>query len=491
MLGCSAFLIRKRFTQVLSLIVLWVFLIVSLSACDQVIMPDGQAPADNNPISIQVDVLFSDFYRFLGGEEMLGEAISPMVEKDGRFFQYTMNALMVYDPSSPATEYFKLFPIGRELGIVEKSVSPPVQSDQLYVNGHIIGKPFQTYYNKMGSISYGAPLTEMFYNRLRNRYEQYFESVAFYQMKDSGEIGLLAYGSFMCADSCKKVEKGNSVFDYSYRIAPVFRSFVEQYGILFTGFPIGELYSVDGKWFQVFQNIVLMAELPENPQSVRLFSIVKNLGMMPENPLPPSSAQGMSFYSTLDGQGYEIPDFFWDYLVAHGGLQVSGAPVSHLKPFSDETLRQCFENLCLLYDQHAQPNASVFPDQLGYQYLGLLSDPGAIVEPTSVSRQASIVLRVEESQSTLSSEEQQEISVAVLRNGFPASGVALEVNLTMPDESKLTFSMPDTGADGKSSLTLPAILAENGSVILYQVCVINQEQANFCYEDSFAIWNQP
>lgn len=481
----------KSTCQLLLLVLFLLSGMLSLTACDQIVTPDGQATPVIDPENFPVDPIFVDFYLYLGGEEMMGPAISPLVERDGKSYQYTVNSLMVFDPTSPATEFFKLFPIGKELGIYDKHSAATDQADPFLVNGHLIGEPFRPFFEQQKRLSYGAPLTEMFYNRLRRRYEQYFEGVAFYQMKESGETGLLAYGSFMCGESCKKIDVGNSVFDYSYRIAPVFRDFVNQYGIRFTGFPIGDLIYLDGSWIQVFQNIVLMTDAPDQPQSVRLFPIAVNLGVLQENPLPPTGIDGMNFFSTTDGLGYDIPDFFWNYLLDHGGLQVSGAPISHSGEYTKDSLRQCFENLCLLHDKRAENYSPVYPYQLGYQFLGLMSDSEIPVEPTTEPSQHKITLRVEENQPVVRTDEHQEVLVTVLRNGFPVSGVDLELTLTLPDNSTQNFILPETGSDGRANLQLPMIQAENGSVILYQVCVINQDQANFCYEDSFAIWDPP
>lgn len=483
--------IHKQIGQFLFAFFTSILVIFSLSACDLLVIPDEQSPVVNNPDNFQVNALFTDFYIFLGGEGLMGPIISPLAERDGKFYQYTLNGLMVHDPSAPPTALFKLFPIGKELGIFEKAVPAPEQSDPWYVNGHIVGQPFRQFYNKQLSQYYGAPLTEMFYNRLRRRYEQYFEGVAFYQMIDSGEVGLLTYGALLCGQNCKQIDAGNSVLDYSHQIAPVFRDLVNQTGIRFSGFPISELFFFDGNWMQVFQNIVLVADSSDHPESARLFSVAKSLGIMPENPLPPSGSKGMNFYSAMDGLGYDIPTFFWDYLVAHGGLQVAGAPISHFGAYTENAFRQCFENLCLIQDNLDTEFAQIYPDQLGYQFLGLLGHVEAPPQPADEPERATIILRVEEGHPTVRSDQPQEIQITVLRNGFPVSGVALELTITMPDNSTQNFALPETGADGKSSLLLPVIQAENASVILYQVCVVNQEQANFCYEDSFAIWNQP
>lgn len=466
-------------------------LIISTTSCEQIKLPVDNIPGTDFPDHLQVDPLFNDFYIFLGGEKLMGPVVSHMVERDGKYFQYTMNGLMVFNPNSSATEYFTLFPIGKEMGIFEKP-SPSLENEsQFYLNGHVIGEPFRSYYDEQRSHSFGLPLTEMFYNRMRRRYEQYFEGVAFYKMRDTNEVGLLAYGSFMCGNSCEEVDEGNSVLDFSHKIASAFSDFVYQYGIRFTGFPISDLIYMDSKWIQIFQNVVLTADTPENPDSARLHPMSIILGVVNEDPLPPSGSQDMNFYSTMDGVGYDIPIYFWDYLMAHGGLQVAGPPVSHLQDYAGDSTRQCFENLCLIRDGQLSDAGKVYPYQMGYQFLGLISDDRKPIEPTVSPHQGTIVLRVEERQPTVRSDEEQEILVTVLRNGQPVSGITLELIITLPDRSTQKFVLPETDTDGNSVQKIPMIQAENASVILYQICVLNQDQANFCYEDSYTIWNQP
>ncbi len=397
---------------------------------------------------------------------------------------------MMYDPGSPAAELFKLYPIGIELGISEKPVPPPLDSDQIYIDGHLLGEPFQSIYAERGVMAYGKPLSEMIYNRVRRRYEQYFEGVAFYQMADSGEIGLLAYGSFICGESCQQVDIKNGVLDYSYMVAPVFKEFVKQHGIIFTGFPLGDLVSLKDQSIQVFQNVVLVSASPWSPDSVQLLPISEDLGLISQNPRTPSSEDQMYFYSTSEGIGFDIPTYFWDYLVAHGGLQTSGPPITHLETISEGVLRQCFENLCLLYDKSSFDEPRVYPVQLGYQYLGLkgYQEHKQTQEPDPTLTKLS--LQVEEEQPTIQSNQRQEIRVLVSRDGAPVSGIEMEITITLPDKVTQTYQLPKTGPDGRASILLPLFQVDNGSVILYQVCVIGQEQTYFCYEDSFTIWNQ-
>ncbi len=83
------------FRKILNILVMGLVWISLLPACEQVAVKGDQKSADTGSDLLQVDVLFHDFYVFLGGEIMMGPAISPISEKNGKFYQYTLNGLMV------------------------------------------------------------------------------------------------------------------------------------------------------------------------------------------------------------------------------------------------------------------------------------------------------------------------------------------------------------------------------------------------------------
>jgi len=151
---------------------LYIFLlcVITITACG--------APAGGVLLSApgvyEVDSLFNDFYRRLGGEEVLGVAISHPFTYGEISFQYTLAGRMAYDPQAPEHTRFYLEPIGLDLGVIEAAVQPPDDPELRYVDGHIIDPLFLPLYQKLGEgRGAGRPLTEARYNPAMQRVEQY------------------------------------------------------------------------------------------------------------------------------------------------------------------------------------------------------------------------------------------------------------------------------------------------------------------------------
>lgn len=141
-----------------------------------------------------VDPVFREFYNVLGGQAVLGEAISPVWKKDSITYQYTMAGLMSFDPHRPAAQRFELAPLGLELGFGAPGAG-----------GTEIDDRFQPLYDQLkGIVFVGKPLTNVIYNEEKSRSEQYFENLGFYQdpEKDDG-IYLLPYGAWKCGEACR------------------------------------------------------------------------------------------------------------------------------------------------------------------------------------------------------------------------------------------------------------------------------------------------
>ncbi len=136
-----------------------------------------------------------------------------------------------------------------------------------------------------------------------------------------------------------------------------------------TGFALTKAYNCpDGKWEQILENVVLVADSRINPQSVTLRPLSDKVQIMVEEPRIPTGDPQMYFYPVQDNKGYEIPLHFWDYIQKHGGVQVTGLPVTHYSLLLGQVYHQCFTNLCLTYDQSAIKQARVRPEPLGYAY---------------------------------------------------------------------------------------------------------------------------
>jgi len=68
-----------------------------------------------------VDTTFKEFYQTLGGEQILGPAISALEIRENFQCQFTERALMCFNQAATDASRFGLYPLGRELGIQEES----------------------------------------------------------------------------------------------------------------------------------------------------------------------------------------------------------------------------------------------------------------------------------------------------------------------------------------------------------------------------------
>lgn len=436
-----------------------------------------------------VDPLFREFYSFLGGEEVLGGAISTLKEIDSTRIQYTNAGLMVFDTQAQANQLFHLAPLGYELGVSEPAVPEPPPGTGVYIEGHIIHPDFVPLYARLGGTRFiGKPLTEVHYNPEKRRYEQYFENLGFYRLEGEapGTAHLLSYGAWACHQDCRSDPPSLSIVESQPQVEFPFSAAVETLGSDFTGFPISPAYlSADGKVEQIFENVVLIVDFRE-PAVVFIRGILRTLGVLPDPPSPPAAIPGTAFYALQPDRGYNIPLPILEYINNHGGLAVSGPPISEAESQSGQVMRQCFENLCVDYE----PGVSVRPVQMGYNYKRMFfnaTSPGSPAPGQNVDLQ----LQVWEKYPMIASSQQQEIGVAVLQNRMPVAKIEPVLLLTLPDGTQQRFTFPFTGDDGKALLRLPPLEATNGTLIPYEVCATRQVNRNFCVRDSYLIWNNP
>jgi hypothetical protein len=333
-----------------------------------------KTPASNSsyiyPGQFPVDPVFRAFYNYHGGEELLGKAISPPRKEGSATIQYLESGKLVFDPNAPANSKFRMAPIGQEMGVSEPETPPPSNPELHYENGHTIAPEFYPLYEKLGADMVGKPLTEAKLNLIRKRHEQYFENLGFYRIEGTTEVHLLAYGSWVCRDKCLEGSSlsQNSIDILSY-IDPVFQSFVTQYGADMTGFALTEAFaSPDGKWEQILENVVLVADSRIDSKSVALRPLSEKVHIGVEEPRRQGSNPEMNFYPVKENKGYDIPLYFWDYIQRHGGVPVIGVPVTHYSLLAGQVYHQCFTNLCLTYDSSAGEFARVRPEPLGYAY---------------------------------------------------------------------------------------------------------------------------
>jgi hypothetical protein len=231
----------------------------------------------------------------------------------------------------------------------------------------------------------------------------------------------------------------------------------------------------------------LEADSPEAPDSARLRPLGELLNIASDPPGEDSQDPDQHFFATQGLRGYEIRTGFWDYLEAHGGIELSGPPITHLAPLDGSVLHQCFAYFCLMYDQQVPPPSQVRPQPIGHFYKTLYYQPNF-----SANRlQSELDIRIRELYPYLTPGQEQEVMVSVFQEGHPLSGVQPTLILTMLDGSEKALAMDMTDASGSSSLRLAPIEGLKASMIAYKICLPLPEGQETCKEDNFVLWYSP
>ncbi len=452
------------------------------------------APQDAQSNVYEVDPTFSDFYREIGGEEVLGAPISPKFDKDGITYQYVVSGLMAYDPNRAALKRYHFSPIASTEWQINGQVEPPpTDGDTFYVNGHKVWDEVLPFYEQFGADIIGVPLTGVKVNDLKQRYEQYFDGIGFYRNYSDppGKIHLMPYGDWMCGANCPYSSSDTSIPKPSYQrdytaTEQVFLDAAESLGYGYTGEPLSSpALASDGNYEMVFENTALFID-PANGNLVRLRPLPSWLGIQTEKPGKEIVADGFSFFQVQEGLGYNVPTIFFDYINTHGGPDYSGDPIGEFRQLDDGGYSQCFTNLCLEYHPNAPSELQVRPHSLGADYLAGGTQPAtpgpAIAEALQINAWEDYPL--------IPSGGQQAIHVEATRNNTPASGIQVSILVTQPDGLTKTYTLAPTGEDGRSSIELDPIDGPNGAIVPYEVCVVGVVELQVCFSRSYTIWEQ-
>jgi len=139
----------------------------------------------------EIDPIFREFYFYLGGEKILGRPISSAKIDGSIQYQFTVGALLLYDPKAPAARRFQLAPLGRLLPL------DPDPANTILVDDH-----FLPLVERLGGEHFtGKPLTKARLNSETGDFEQFFENVGFVR-RGQLEPELLPYGSWNCSNQC-------------------------------------------------------------------------------------------------------------------------------------------------------------------------------------------------------------------------------------------------------------------------------------------------
>lgn len=470
---------------------LWIVFIIILSvACTSTPSSSRPLAAGTYPIAS----VFKNYYKDLGGEQVLGPAISKVFARGDAQYQYTVSALLVYNPNASFSQRLQLAAIAREWEISDVIEQQPADPSIPYLNGHRVWEEVLPTYRQWGAHTLGMPLTGVRYNEEKQRYEQYYENLGFYRnVTDSpGQLHFLPYGDWFCAEHCPYEIYDTALPTPSAHIisGDVDKVFEDVAASLYnlTGGAISETYlAPDGYYESKYENVILYAD-PQSLNLVHLRPLPGLLGIIPDALAARSSEPGMLFYLVQGDLGYNVPQYFWDYIQYHGGLELSGPPITELQPRSVGVSWQCYLNYCLEYHANGPAALRVRPSALGITFMhqNPIQDQSLVTQPAGI-----ISLHVWESYPLLNSGQLQEIGIGINEDGKPMVGVEFTLSVTLPDSTVQSYYLPPTGENGQASIQMQVTGAPNGSAIAYRVCTVGLLDQTVCVEESFLIWDSP
>jgi hypothetical protein len=345
-------------------------------------------------------------------------------------------------------------------------------------------------YDELGGVRFvGKPITDANYNPTRKRTEQYFENLGVYRLDQDlpGIVRFMAYGAFACDYRCRFQPPSSSIPSLKPNLPEPFRTLVDQLGSQFTGRALTGPHQAEDHTLEViFENVVLYTNA-SSPDKVNARPIVEILGFMAHVPVDPSRDPLMSFHEIEEGKGYNVPRLFDEYIRQHGGLDLSGLPLSEVFPVRTGTFRQCFTNLCLEYDINAAYINRLKLVPLGVRYKAEIFEMAMnFQESLSVNH---IDLNLWEEHRWLPANQRQKIYVKVSEDGVALKNREPVLILSYPNGRSQQLYFPPTGSDGQTFLDIPGIQAPNGTLIPYNVCLFGFNGEQRCVGENYLIWN--
>jgi len=434
---------------------------------------------------LSVDPTFREFYELLGGEDVLGPAISPIYEEAGRKLQFTSAILMIFDPNAPESMRYQLASLGIELRVAEQPLQPTSP------DGFEVYSGFTSLFRQLGGTRYtGRPLTSAKPDPENKRIVQFFENVGFYQLeKDPPDIAhLLDYGAWKCAQACSYISPRESIVIKPSAVGPEIETALDRLNPALTGFPLSDIYvSSNGQEEQIYENVVIYTD-PSNPGGISLRPLPQLLNI--PHDIPQSAGQDEGKFIAVEGDyGFNVPYHIDEYITRNNGYDFIGYPISHYKKINDGLFRQCFANVCLDYRPNEDADLQIRPMSLGRRFMQQAVP--VVVSEDNVNSFTGVTLTVWERYPFISSAESQEIQALVLDNGAPIGNIDLALTVTMPDGSLETQSFRPTDDNGQARTSIDPIQAPNGTLIVYKVCVDNSFDAPECIVDDFLVWGNP
>ncbi len=484
---------RVKTSQLIKIINILLILSLLLAGCS-----GSNAAASGKTYRVAKNL--QEFYDKLGGEGLLGPAISKIFDGSSGQCQYTANVLMCENSILTGDARFSLAPLGTGLNLREEPAGSTSEAN-LVVNGYTVYEEFVPLYRQLSEGIYaGDPISQVHLNYEKQRIEQFFTNVGFYRnfSDPRGTIKLIAYGVESCVDVCKyRAASEAALFDGAQLVAD--GSLLDELETDFDksvfGKPLTQLYqAADGNQEQVFEGIVLYRDIFNGV--VRLRPLAVQLGMQTSEPRERvyGSESGVVFYAVQDNLGYHVPVLFDEFISTHGGSAISGDPIADVIEYEPGLFRQCFTNFCLDYAPNERKNKQLLVAPLGSKYMELEPGTPIVAEPSAAPATPIYTLQVSELHNPLAAEEAQQINIVLLNaaDQLPLPGIETDLTLNLPDGTTYQATLPATLTDGSSSIVLPVMKKiPNGTIMTYQVCISTAVVEPVCQSGSFLVWTVP
>jgi len=454
---------------------------VTLAACSGS-SPQPDPLGEASPYLIEP--IFQEFYEFLGGQDRLGVALTPVIIVGNLQKQYVNAALMLFNPELPPSEQYSLATLGEQLGVWDQPVANTDLQGALVVDGYIVYEGFVPLYEQLGGRRYvGRPLTGVRYAAEQNRVEQYFQNLGFFMTLDNpDQVQLMAYGQLTCGQLCEQ-PAGNpsAIIAIELPYGEPFTSTVAKLGDAFVGQRLaGPYQAADGNLEVIYENLVLYAN-PNQSKTAAVRPVLALMGITPDPMVTILNNPNVMFYGIEGEYGYNVPTFFSDFIAQHGGFELFGQPIAEIKMQADGSATQCYANACLRY----VPGGGVVPMPMGAEYKARVYDQPA-VPPAAAAGE--IRIRVWEDRSQISSAEQQVIHATLYAGTRLLAGLQPYLELSLPGGSTSIYQFPPSDASGQTQVTLPPVRGQNGTLVPYKVCLEGFGAAAVCASESYMIW---
>jgi hypothetical protein len=490
------FRFRYLFNTAASFILLLSILITTACSNGFVVTPVPGRQAHTFP----VDPVFKEFFHTLGGQQVLGPAISALEIRENLQCQFAERALMCFNPAVTDANRFSLYPLGRELGIQEESqlIGVTAITNARVVDGYIVYEKFLPLYDQLYGARYvGRPLTDLRINHDLQRAEQFFENVGFYQSlaDPNGPVYLIPYGAYLCGGSCSyRLSEYWSIVKSNIAEQPFAASIARLGGpAVFGSLLLNPQYADDGNLEQAYANAIFFAP-PENPSQVRLRPLPLMLNYEVQPLVEKKSHEQLVFYEIENGLGHNVPRPFDLYVAMHGGLDLAGKPISEVVLLPGKNLyQQCFENYCLLYDPSASDVMKVRMAPLGKDYMKRFPAPED-AQIRNIFSPDKISLVVAADKPNISDNQEQIIRLLVFHSDSKQAMQRVEANLILAvqDRPAVRYNFSPTDENGVSAVVIPPQIGlANGSRLSYQACLNLPSEQPICAVDSYLIWNIP